>query len=178
MARYCEATSHYLSQCLLNTFLIPNDFNNVSVCVAGSNGQLALNEAFVRPLECILYHTEIVCDIESVLLTWRVNCFMTLRNFIQMKTWLEGLVVPFIYKHFGQYAKNNSDNKLQAIKSVDYMECSVHWHGNVVIMIASSNGIIFRVTGHLCGEFTGHRWIPRTKASDAELWCFLWSASE
>ena len=27
-------------------------------------------------------------------------------------------------------------------------------------------------------EFTGHRWIPRTKANDAELWCFLWSASE
>ena len=27
----------------------------------------------------------------------------------------------------------------------------------------------------LRGEFTGHRWIPRTKASDAELWCFLWS---
>ena len=24
-------------------------------------------------------------------------------------------------------------------------------------------------------EFTGHRWIPRTKASDAELWCFTWS---
>ena len=24
-----------------------------------------------------------------------------------------------------------------------------------------------------CGEFTGHRWIPRTKASDAELWCFF-----
>ena len=31
----------------------------------------------------------------------------------------------------------------------------------------------FRVTGHLCGEFTGHRWIPRTKASEAELWWFL-----
>ena len=26
-------------------------------------------------------------------------------------------------------------------------------------------------------EFTGPRWIPHTKASDAELWCFLWSAS-
>ena len=37
---------------------------------------------------------------------------------------------------------------------------------------------IFRVTGHLCGEFTGLRWIPRTKASDAGLWCFLSSASE
>ena len=30
----------------------------------------------------------------------------------------------------------------------------------------------------LCGEFTGHRWIPRIKASDAELRCFLWSAPE
>ena len=39
--------------------------------------------------------------------------------------------------------------------------------------MTSSNGNIFRVTGHLCGEFTGRRWIPRTKASDAELWCFL-----
>ena len=24
----------------------------------------------------------------------------------------------------------------------------------------------------------GHRWIPLTKASDVELWCFLWSATE
>ena len=39
-------------------------------------------------------------------------------------------------------------------------------------MVTSSNGNIFRVTGHLCGEFTGPRWIPCTKASDAELWCF------
>ena len=30
-------------------------------------------------------------------------------------------------------------------------------------MMTSSNGSIFRVTGHLCGEFTGHRWIPRTQ---------------
>ena len=36
-------------------------------------------------------------------------------------------------------------------------------------MMTSSNGNIFRVTGHLCGGFTGPRWIPRTKASDAEL---------
>ena len=40
------------------------------------------------------------------------------------------------------------------------------------------NWNIFRVTGLLCGEFSGHRWMPRTKAGDAELWCFLWSASE
>ena len=29
-------------------------------------------------------------------------------------------------------------------------------------MMTSSNGNIFRVTGPLCGEFTGHRRIPRT----------------
>ena len=46
------------------------------------------------------------------------------------------------------------------------------------LMMTSSNGNIFRVTGPLCGEFSGHQWIPLTKASDAELWCFLWSAPE
>ena len=38
--------------------------------------------------------------------------------------------------------------------------------------MTSSNGNIFRVTGPLCGEYTGHRWIPRTKTSGAELWFF------
>ena len=45
-------------------------------------------------------------------------------------------------------------------------------------MMTSSNANIFRITGLLCGEFTGHRWNPRTKASGAELWCFLWSLPE
>ena len=49
---------------------------------------------------------------------------------------------------------------------------------NSDFMMTSSNGNIFRVTGPLCGEFTGHRWISLTTASDAELWCFLWSAPE
>ena len=44
-------------------------------------------------------------------------------------------------------------------------------------MKTSSNGNIFRITGPLWGEFA-NRWIPLTKASDAELWCFLWSAPE
>ena len=45
-------------------------------------------------------------------------------------------------------------------------------------MMTSSNGNIFRVTGPLCEEFTDHRWIPLTKAIDAELWCFLSSVPE
>ena len=49
---------------------------------------------------------------------------------------------------------------------------------NHIIMMTPSNRNIFHVTGPLCGEFTGDRWIPRTKASDVELWCFLSSTSE
>ena len=43
----------------------------------------------------------------------------------------------------------------------------VPWH------ITPSNGNIFRVTGPLWWESTGRRWIPLTKARDAELWCFI-----
>ena len=46
------------------------------------------------------------------------------------------------------------------------------------IMMTSTNGNIFRFTGYLCGAFTGHRWIPRTKSNDTELWCFLSSVPE
>ena len=47
---------------------------------------------------------------------------------------------------------------------------------DTMAMMTSSNGTVFRVTGYLSGEFTGHRWNPRTMVSGAELWCFLWSA--
>ena len=45
-------------------------------------------------------------------------------------------------------------------------------------MMMSSNGNIFHVIGPLWGKFTGHQWIPLTKANGSELWCFLWSAPE
>ena len=43
------------------------------------------------------------------------------------------------------------------------------WYNELIRddMMTSSNGNMCRVTGHLCGEFTGHRWIPRTKGQ----WC-------
>ena len=46
------------------------------------------------------------------------------------------------------------------------------WNGRDTMM-TSSNWHIFRVTGPLWRETSSHRWIPLTKASDAELWCFL-----
>ena len=44
--------------------------------------------------------------------------------------------------------------------------------------MTSLNGNIFRVTDPLWGETNDHRWIPLTKASDVELWGFLWWAPE
>ena len=38
-----------------------------------------------------------------------------------------------------------------------------YWQRWAVHMMTSSNGNIFRATGPLCGELTGHRWIPHTK---------------
>ena len=47
------------------------------------------------------------------------------------------------------------------------------WKRPLDFMMTSSNGNIFRVTGPLWGESTGHWWIPLTKVSEADLWCFL-----
>ena len=54
-------------------------------------------------------------------------------------------------------------------KATECIDLAYCWQ----IMMASSNGNIFRVTGPLWGESTGHRWIPLTKANDTELWCFF-----
>ena len=57
-------------------------------------------------------------------------------------------------------------------------QCRYHNMYRIYIVTSSSNGDILRVTGPLWGETTGHGSIPLTKASDAELWCFPWSAPE
>ena len=57
-------------------------------------------------------------------------------------------------------------------KEMDLVSCQVRV---LLLMMASSH---FPRYWPCVREFAGHRWIPRTMASDAELWCFLWSAPE
>ena len=62
-----------------------------------------------------------------------------------------------------------------------HMAITPHWlrqRLGFTSMMISSNGNIFCFTVPLWWESTGHRLIPLTKASDAELWCFLWSVPE
>ena len=58
-----------------------------------------------------------------------------------------------------------------------WIKCMVYFPNAIVgmyVMVTSSNEKKIRVTGPLSGD----RWITLIKASDAELWCFLWSAPE
>ena len=82
------------------------------------------------------------------------------------------LVSPFSYVFINQqstfyadwfiekYHQDTCVNKQQSSSSCDILR-KVH-------------PVYFTIyTGPLCEEFTGHRWIPLTKASDAQLWSFL-----
>ena len=54
-----------------------------------------------------------------------------------------------------------------------------HWFcSSRHFMMTSSNGNIFRVIGPFVRGIHQSPVIPLTKASDAELWCFLWSMPE
>ena len=77
-----------------------------------------------------------------------------------------------IYAHI-LIVSNQKDMDKKSVDTSLQQNTTKHEPWNAVYMMTSSNGNIFRVTGPLCCEFTGVRWIPRTKASDAELWCFL-----
>ena len=58
----------------------------------------------------------------------------------------------------------------QPTESANRNVMTVHKCNEIFPMMTSLGENIFRVTGPLCGEFTGHRWIPLTKASDAGFW--------
>ena len=89
------------------------------------------------------------------------------------------VMVSFQCLKWGYFRWGKNNYFLDIIVAKKYIPSCSFWHcGTIASMMTSSNGNIFRVTGHLCREFTGLRWIPRTKASDAELWCFLWSVPD
>ena len=97
-------------------------------------------------------------------------------------------VLIIFYIDINECASNPCENAGQCVDGVASFtcRCTAGFRGTrceeselrLGPMMTSSNGNIFRITGHLCGEFTGHRWIPHTKASDVKLWCFLWSEPE
>ena len=77
----------------------------------------------------------------------------------------------------GTYLQHNKalQNHVYVLWDTEFCYSYQTWYSDISLhMMTSSNENIFRVTGDLCVEFTCHRWIPRSKASDAELWCFFY----
>ena len=88
--------------------------------------------------------------------------------------------------HANQYPACNYWNDCLVFRSWAFSEAFLNgWYWELLEchkvpshMMTSSKGNIFGVTGHLCEEFNGHRWIPRSKANDAELTCLLGSPAQ
>ena len=134
------------------------------------------------------------CENNGLLITkllWLVNFFIYLKKIIKLRknssfnwfTLFHVLIRPDViwkkvsrqlyHVHFTVIHTNSRHKYIYTVHSRIYEQSSRIV--GVFFMMTPSNGNIFRVTGPLCGEFNGHRWIPLTKASDAELWCLLWS---
>ena len=101
----------------------------------------------------------------------RFHIAQRLRSFSVFRVFLRHQILFVKRKYLGLWQVATS-----AHGCVNPLPC---WRRNIPDhMMTSWNGNTFRVTGPLCGEFPGHRWIPLTKASDPELWGFLWYAPE
>ena len=135
--------------------------------------------------------TQKMFPFNHVIMSLRDMSNMSQRTLFRVRSWNKCIQTVCIYCFF--VAEDLSISfKIISELSISSTQCCVitrkyiqklliwtHWWIALWnIMMTSSNGNLFRVTGHLCGEFTGHWWIPRIKASDAELWCFLWSTPE
>ena len=100
--------------------------------------------------------------------TWKCRQWVWMENCVPQKT-VDSITYPW------HPLNKRCPRNISCCKETIFLKWWRHQPNTLIHehMITSSNGNIFRITGHLCGEFTGPRWIPRTKANDAELWCFF-----
>ena len=115
-------------------------------------------------------------DVTPLLMHWSYVYFALTRRYVdfilQQKRTLKNIIKRVLYSegHWG----GDASLRIPTFMDTAYaMLCFVVVGYRPIIhysMMTSSSGSIFRGTGHLCREFTGHGWIPLTKASDAGLW--------
>ena len=96
--------------------------------------------------------------------------FVKMTTFLFQCTWAN--VIQMLWRHMTPINKSH-----WVIAFAGELCRDVYW-GCVWNMMTLLNGNFARVTGPLWGESSGHRWIALTKASNAEIWYFLWSAPE
>ena len=127
------------------------------------------------------------CNMAQEMLTVNqaITCVIT-APILEKKCYLQNLLFETIYDNLGFQKLCPSVHLLMAWHFLVSGQAQ-WWPSRFLQMFGISTGKyiwwrhqmdIFHITGCLCGDFTGHRRIPLTKASDADLWCFLWSAPE
>ena len=122
-------------------------------------------------IECCMWYV-MSPTMHNRLSHWCTNGRTQLVHYLIMVVLIAQMVVMLIGRIMILLSYDKIFNTVLCVIFSYHIQISISCNG---FMTTSSNGNTFWVTGHLCGEFTGDRWIPRTKASDAELWCFLWS---
>ena len=146
----------------INTYLLITTEANV-ICHYSDNVSLTICVIAVITLSCV----RVDKFQSSILRTHRCGTWFKIRL---------GLVFPgAYYKLFDStkyFMPSNHGDHLHKMIVCPY----TFWFCTLMSMEAEQ--IHDDVTGSLCGEFTGQGWILRTKASDVERWCFLWSAPE
>ena len=123
-------------------------YGKISQCITTTKHSKAKSVCIFLGIYCIsmeVYTSELLPLLECI--TLKIVCMMAIRT--------RHVICLGIYEGYNGDSVTNAPTERK------------HY------MMASSIGNVFHVTGHLCGEFTGPWWIPRIKASDAELWCFF-----
>ena len=117
---------------------------------------------------------------------WLSLLHVRLKDFVSLnltKPWdlnLQRTVPTWGYLSVNANAKIFVQTLLYVVEVISGFECYAWWKNlnDRALMMTLSKGNIYRVTGPLWRESSGHRWIPLTKASEGLLWCILWSTPE
>ena len=168
-------------------------------CDSASNHQphyCFLNRLFRHRSKKTFFPAQIASNAENVSIPWGhhiprdITMLNVIQNNFEPKNSLLASASHLVYAPSPRDGATLASNYTTASMLVIHVRYSQHmlskWHQTDIPLcnqsfhniMTSSNGNIFRVTDPSCGEVTGHRWIPLPKASDAELWCFLWFAPE
>ena len=123
----------------------------------------------------------------EIALMWKPldTCGMSL--LIRVMAWFRQATNHYMNQSWPRYMSRNYVTRPQCFINEISLKCS--WRSSSKVFIGSGN--LLTTNSHdgviklkhfprywPCGEFTAHRWIPLTKAIDAELWCFLWYAPD
>ena len=155
----------------------------MNICTCPQNGRYAkcrLSRCYTCAMKCLMRAIYIYLTFSGIDITYMIRLCNRLQKHISLDnimTWkrlprylpfMRGIhLSPAGSPHKGPVMWSFDIHFDVSLKKLFSKQSSYRWRSFYLIvipynMITSSNGNIFRVASHLCGEFTGPRWSPRT----------------